>query len=395
MDHYQVLGLDRTATKKQIRTAFRKLSLKYHPDKSNKPRAAEIFDKINDAYTVLSDEDQRRIYDDFGEEKFQTKWQYEEARRKGQVRQMNDFYAGSDLVESFDRPKFFAAERKVKQGRQRGLMIEFYAPWCSHCQDMISDYKKFAIIAENLPPSKKNPNMLPIQFAAVNCEDKKRLCRNLNINSYPTLILYHGEELEVYRGDHSADAMYSWMESLYSEEVEELNDSNFEQRVYRDVDEDVQYPGLWLIDFSAGSWCGPCTNVKSTVRKYAGLLKGVAKVGIINCDNSNICGQLNVGYFPQMRLFWRLDPKFDGSELPGSGGLYDDYDAPEAPTPPQEGIHIELGRGNSDITSILQVSTELLKIMPYQRTQTPKKPREEDEEDYGWGADDDEERDEL
>lgn len=303
---------------------------------------------------------------------------------------MSDFYAGSDLVDALNRQMFFDAERKVKRGSQRGLMVEFYAPWCSHCQDMISDYKKFAIMAENLPPSKSNPNASPVQFSAVNCEANKRLCRNLNINSYPTLILYYGDELEVYRGQHEADAMYTWLESLYSEEMEELTDRNFRKRVFEDVDEDVQYPGLWLIDFSAGSWCGPCTSTKSVVRKYAGLLKGIAKVGIINCDNSNICGEMNVGYFPQVRLFWRQDPKFLADEHAGSDGFYDDFDAVDAPTPPSEGILLELGRQQSDVTSVFQISHELLKILPYQRTKVVKAKRDEDEDD-----DYEEDRDEL
>ena len=68
-DHYQTLGVSRNANQKELQAAFRKLARKYHPD-ANKddPSAEEQFKNINEAYEVLSDEKDRKLYDRYGDE---------------------------------------------------------------------------------------------------------------------------------------------------------------------------------------------------------------------------------------------------------------------------------------------------------------------------------------
>ncbi|HVE14573.1 MAG TPA: molecular chaperone DnaJ [Elusimicrobiota bacterium] len=67
-DYYQLLGVPRNATEAEIKSAFRKLALKYHPDRNRGNREAEDkFKEINSAYEVLSDPKKRRAYDQFGE----------------------------------------------------------------------------------------------------------------------------------------------------------------------------------------------------------------------------------------------------------------------------------------------------------------------------------------
>lgn len=65
-DYYEVLGLDRQASSDDIKSAFRRLARKYHPDVSQEPDAEERFKEINEAYGVLSDGDKRAAYDRFG-----------------------------------------------------------------------------------------------------------------------------------------------------------------------------------------------------------------------------------------------------------------------------------------------------------------------------------------
>ncbi len=65
-DYYDVLGIDRNATEGKIKTAFRKLAFKYHPDRNRENGAEEQFKEVNEAYEVLSDSEKRATYDRFG-----------------------------------------------------------------------------------------------------------------------------------------------------------------------------------------------------------------------------------------------------------------------------------------------------------------------------------------
>ena len=53
-DHYEVLGLARDASAEQIKKAYRKLALKYHPDKNQSAGAEDVFKNVSEAYTILS-----------------------------------------------------------------------------------------------------------------------------------------------------------------------------------------------------------------------------------------------------------------------------------------------------------------------------------------------------
>lgn len=65
-DYYTLLGVEKTATQHEIKRAFRKLALQYHPDKNKDEGAEEQFKKIAEAYEVLSDDSKRKQYDQFG-----------------------------------------------------------------------------------------------------------------------------------------------------------------------------------------------------------------------------------------------------------------------------------------------------------------------------------------
>lgn len=67
-DYYKILGIAKGASDEEIKKAYRKLALKYHPDKNKDPSAEERFKEVAEAYEVLSDKKKRDIYDAHGEE---------------------------------------------------------------------------------------------------------------------------------------------------------------------------------------------------------------------------------------------------------------------------------------------------------------------------------------
>ncbi len=92
LDYYQLLGVGRDATADEIKKAYRKLALKYHPDKAkgDKKVAEEKFKQISEAYAVLSNPDKRKEYDQFGSQVFRQKFSQE------------DIFKGADFNDMFD-----------------------------------------------------------------------------------------------------------------------------------------------------------------------------------------------------------------------------------------------------------------------------------------------------
>ena len=80
-DYYEVLGVKRNAAKEEIKDAYRKLALKYHPDRNKAPDAEEKFKEISEAYAVLSDDRKRQQYDTLGHAGFDQRYSTEDIFR--------------------------------------------------------------------------------------------------------------------------------------------------------------------------------------------------------------------------------------------------------------------------------------------------------------------------
>jgi len=117
-DYYEILQVNRDATGAEIKKAYRKLAIRYHPDKNpGDEEAEEMFKRINEAYGVLSDEEKRGIYDRYGKE--------------GLERQGAGFQAGSmddimDIFNSMFGGAFggFGSARRPRSGTNYALDLE-------------------------------------------------------------------------------------------------------------------------------------------------------------------------------------------------------------------------------------------------------------------------------
>lgn len=116
-DYYEILGLQKGASEDDIKKAFRKLAIQYHPDKNQgNKEAEEKFKEINEAYQVLSDPEKKARYDQFGTADFNG------AGFDGDF-DFSDFGGFGDIFESFFGGGFSSGRRK--NGPQRGADLEY------------------------------------------------------------------------------------------------------------------------------------------------------------------------------------------------------------------------------------------------------------------------------
>ena len=109
-DYYEILGVSKSSTASEIKSAYRKLALKYHPDRNKESDANEKFKEINQAYEVLSDEKKRQTYDQFGHAAFDSAsgyggWNQGQGSGSGSYRVYSDsdFGGFSDPFDIFEQ----------------------------------------------------------------------------------------------------------------------------------------------------------------------------------------------------------------------------------------------------------------------------------------------------
>ncbi|MCD6262092.1 MAG: J domain-containing protein [Deltaproteobacteria bacterium] len=110
-DYYKILGVSKSATPEEIKKAYRKLALKYHPDRNKGDASAEEkFKEISEAYAVLCDPEKKKQYDMFGSEGFQKRYTQE------------DIFRDSDFANIFKGFGFSTSGR----GRKRDIFSQIF-----------------------------------------------------------------------------------------------------------------------------------------------------------------------------------------------------------------------------------------------------------------------------
>jgi curved DNA-binding protein len=158
VDYYKLLGIEKTATPKEIKSAYRKLARKYHPDLNpNDKDAKKKFQQINEANEVLSDQDKRKKYDQYGKD-----WQHSDQFENQQQNQQRYSAPGgerydtsppegdfSDFFESmFGRATSSGRSRQVKfrgEDYTAELQLELTDAYTTHKQTLTVNGQKIRI----------------------------------------------------------------------------------------------------------------------------------------------------------------------------------------------------------------------------------------------------------
>lgn len=214
------------------------------------------------------------------------------------------FYGNDDVVEltqsTFNRLVVESDEIWV---------IEFYAPWCGHCQSLVPEYKKLASALKGV-----------VKVGAVNADDHKSLAAQYSVQGFPTIKIFgankqspnafNGQRTARALADSALDACKAKVNSILSggsssgggskssgkDEVVELTDSNFDKLVLNSDD-------VWLVEFYA-PWCGHCKNLAPEWAKAARELKGKVKMGALDATAHQAKAQeYQVQGYPTIKFF--------------------------------------------------------------------------------------------
>lgn len=134
-DYYKMLGVKKTASETEIKKAYRKLAMKYHPDHSKGDKSAEeTFKKISEAYAVLSDKEKRKQYDTFGSAGFQQRYSQEDIFKGSDFESiLSELFGGSGrfggggkgMRFSFDGGGPFGGYQRKQQAQPKGSDLEY------------------------------------------------------------------------------------------------------------------------------------------------------------------------------------------------------------------------------------------------------------------------------
>ena len=114
-DYYEVLGVSRNASKDEIKDAYRKLAMEYHPDRNKSPGAEEKFKEISEAYAVLSDDEKRQQYDTLGHTGFDQRYSSEDIFRGADFDSIFRDMGFGDIFRTFFGGGFGGERRNVGQ----------------------------------------------------------------------------------------------------------------------------------------------------------------------------------------------------------------------------------------------------------------------------------------
>lgn len=215
------------------------------------------------------------------------------------------FYSPSDNVVELTPSNF---NREVVQDNAIWV-VEFYAPWCGHCQSLVPEYKKLAEALKGV-----------IKVGSVNADQHSELGGKYNVRGFPTIKIFGANKQSPtdYNGQRTAkaiaeaalaeakkkvqaafgggDSSSKSRSSSSDSDVIELTEDNFDKLVLNSED-------IWLVEFFA-PWCGHCKNLAPEWAKAAKELKGKVKLGALDATaHQSKAAEYNVRGYPTIKFF--------------------------------------------------------------------------------------------
>ena len=298
-DYYKLWGVSRGASKGEIRRAFKKLSLKYHPDKNknkkNPEKAKEMFIKIANAYEVLNDDKLRQIYDQHGEEgvkqhqqggaqhggNFQDIFQFFFNRggmggfQNAQEGPEKDFFENTDVLTlKMDNIAKLLSRRKI-----------WFVYFFKSKDDLFKETnKKIQDIASQ--------SYGIFNFGAVNCKDDEEICEEYSVYSTPKIIYFpdSGNDEEEYKGRIDFQSIFKYGSKLMQNFVRVINKDNYNDFISTHTE---RYHVLLF------------TSKKSTPPLFKALSKDYLNhlsFGEIRQSESELIKTFNVNQFPTLMV---------------------------------------------------------------------------------------------
>ena len=232
-DYYKLLGVKRSATKSEIRRAFKKLSLKYHPDKNkdNPEKAKAKFIKIANAYEVLNDDKLRKIYDEQGEEGVK-QHQQGGGQHGGNFQDIfNFFFRGANMnFQNQEGPEknFFentdVLTLKMENiskllSRRKIWFVYFFKSKDEGFENMNNKIKEISSQCYGI-----------FNFGAVNCKDDEEICEEYSVYSTPKIVYFPESANEVeeeYKGNIDFQSIFKYGAKLMQNFVRVINKDNY------------------------------------------------------------------------------------------------------------------------------------------------------------------------
>ncbi|KAG5348339.1 DJC10 protein, partial [Acromyrmex charruanus] len=215
-DYYEILGINKTADQDDIRKAFKKLAIVYHPDKnSDDPNAHDKFVKLTTAYETLKDSDLRHKYDLYGEDGL-NKSHKKQTYHSWNYYQNSFIYDDDKYVINLGKNDYY--ESVINS--HSSWFVNFYSPMCSHCHHLAPTWKEVAKLLDGV-----------VKIAAVNCEYNWQLCHQIGIRAYPTLLYFqknsqHGEH---YREEKTQEVITRFVLDRLNIRIHELSEFYFKE----------------------------------------------------------------------------------------------------------------------------------------------------------------------